>query len=153
MEYDTVFEIGLKSFPWSTLLHPLFFLVGGALLVRFGKQRKVFQLVGILVGLLSILFLLIALVTLVPPFLKARHDYRAGSTSVVEGTVEEFHPAPALGPAREHFSINGVIFSYNVLDPSPCFHNEPFQKGRVHSGSRVRIHYNGACIQRVDALR
>jgi hypothetical protein len=89
-------------------------------------------------------------VRLVPNFIAQRHAYRNGDSSVVEGTVEYFHPAPELGAAKEFFRVNGVNFLYNVLDSTPCFHNSPLQRGPIRQGLTVRIYYKDECIQRVD---
>jgi hypothetical protein len=40
--------------------------------------------------------------------------------------VENFHPAPPLAPAKESFSVKQIVFSYNALDPTPCFQTRRF---------------------------
>jgi hypothetical protein len=151
--YQTVFELGLRSFPWARVLHPMPFIVIGLLLFRFCRIKQIYQVMGIIVASLASIFFLISLVVFVPHFVKLRSAYVSGRTSVVEGVVENFRPAPALGPARESFSVRGVIFSYNVLDDTPCFHNVPLHGGPIRAGSDIRIHYNDECIQRVDLRR
>ncbi len=150
---QTVFELGLRSFPWARVLHPMPFIVIGLLLFRFCRSKQIYQAVGIIVASLASIFLLVSLVVFVPHFVKLRSAYVSGRTSVVEGVVENFRPAPALGPARESFSVRGVIFSYNVLDDTACFHNGPLHGGPIRAGSDIRIHYNDECIQRVDVRR
>jgi hypothetical protein len=120
-DYRTVFEIGIKSFPWGASLHPIPFIVLGVLLVRFAKSKQIYQIAGAVGAIFATLFLLIAAVSFVPNFVKLRHSYRSGQSSIVEGIVENFHPAPVLGAARESFSVHGIVFSYNVLDATPVF--------------------------------
>jgi hypothetical protein len=96
------------------------------------------------------LFLLISLVTFVPNFVKLRTAYVSGKSLIVEGIVKDFRPAPTIGPARESFSVDGIVFAYNALDDSPCFHNAPFRRGPVREGLDVRIHYYKGCIQRIE---
>jgi hypothetical protein len=151
--YQMVFELGLRSFPWARMLHPMPFIVIGLLLFRFCRRRQIYPVMGIIVASLASLFFLFSLVIFVPNFIKLRSAYVSGRTSVVEGVVENFRPAPALGPARESFSVRGVIFSYNVLDDTPCFHNAPLHGGPIRAGSNIRIHHNDGCIQRVDVRR
>jgi len=148
-----VFEIGLRSFPWPRILHPVPFIVIGLLLSRFCRNRQIYQVTGIIVASLATIVFLISLVVFIPNFVRLRSAYVTGRTSVVEGVVENFRPAPALGPARESFSVRGVSFSYNALDDTPCFHNAPLHGGPVRSGMAVRIHYYDGCIQRVDVQR
>jgi len=150
MQYNTVFEIGFKSFPWDGLLHPVPFILIGVSLFRFGKSKQIYQVTGIIVAALAALFLILAGVSLVPKFIEIRHAYKSGNSSTVEGVVENFHPAPVLGVANESFSVDGVDFSYNALDLTTCFHNAPFRKGPIRSGLAVRIYYNDGCIQRLD---
>ena len=99
---------------------------------------------------LASLFLLISLVIFIPNFIKLRSAYVSGKSAIVEGAVENFRPAPTIGPARESFSVQGIIFSYNVLEDTPCFHDVPLHGGPIRGGLDVRIHYNEGCIQRVD---
>ncbi len=148
--YDIVFEIGPGSFPWRMVLQPLPFVILELLLVRYARTKPMYRVAGVALGGLAALFLLIGSVTFVPEFLGLWHDYKVGRSTVVEGIVENFHPAPALGQAWESFSVSGVDFSYNALDATPCFHNAPFSNGPVRPGLKVRVYYNGGCIQRVD---
>jgi hypothetical protein len=152
-DFQTVFEIGLRSFPWAEIMHPIPFIIVGILLARFSRGKQVYQLAGAIGAILASFFLLIAAGSLVPDFVRLRRAYRSGNTSVVVGTVENFHPAPALGAANESFSVQGVIFSYNVLDATPCFHNAPTHKGPIGPGLEVRIYYTNGCVQRVDIRR
>jgi hypothetical protein len=57
-----------------------------------------------------------------------------------------------IGPAKESFVVNGVVFSYYAFGADPCFHNAPIHNGIIREGLAVRIHYNNECIQRVDAV-
>jgi hypothetical protein len=149
-DYQTIFEIGWRSFPWGGLLHPVPFIVVGILLFRFGRGKQVYKIAGILVAIVAAFFFFIAAASFVPTFVSLRNSYRSGDSSVVVGTVENFHPAPYLGGANESFSIKGAIFSNNVLDPTSCFHNAPAHNGPIRLGLEVRIYYKDGCVQRVD---
>jgi hypothetical protein len=151
--YQTVFQIGFASFPWLGLLPPGLIIVAGCALIRFNGGKQIRLAVGWLVIAFSLLFSLAVIGVRVPGFISAWRSYRVGNGSVIEGTVEDFHPMPVLGPANESFSVNGIAFSYNVLDDTPCFHNSPPHLGPIHSGLYVRIYYNDRCIQRVDVRR
>jgi hypothetical protein len=151
--YQTIFEIGLKSFPWGGLSHPLPFVLAGLLLVRFARTRQVYQITGAVVALLASLIFILAAVRLVSDYVELHSVYRHGGSAVVEGVVENFHLAPVLGPSTESFSVSGVDFSYNALDLTPCFHDAPFRKGPIKTGLFVRITYRNGCIQRVEVRR
>ncbi len=151
--YQTIFEIGLKSFPWARVAHPLFFVVLGLLVILFFKKYPVALVTGVWVtGLASIIFLL-ALLNFIPKFIKLRSAYVSGRSSIVAGVVEDFHPAPTLGPLRESFRVNGLSFSYYPGAGKPCFDNSPLRHGPIRDGLNVRIYYNQGCIQRVDILQ
>jgi len=151
--YDTVFEIGLRSFPWANLLHPGIAVVIGVPLFLFSKGKKLYGLVGLVLAMFGALLVLIAAITLVPEYVSLRRAYVRGNSTIVEGIVENFDPAPILGVARESFSVGGVLFTYNALDATPCFHDAPYRKGPIRPGLEVRIFYREACIQRVDIRR
>jgi hypothetical protein len=151
MQYHTIFEIGLKSFPWRGLLHPVPFVLIGMLLFKFGKSKQIYQVTGIIVAALATLFFILIAFRLTADFVDTRHAFQSGNSSIIEGIVENFHPAPALGAANESFSVDGIDFSYNALDLTTCFHNAPFRKGPIKSGLAVRIYYENGCIQRLDS--
>jgi len=151
--YQTVFEIGLRSFPWARLVDPLIFIAIGLLLIWLLKNRRPYLVMGVFISSLASVFLLVALVTFIPTFIRLRNTYVTGKSSVAEGDVENFHPAPTIGPARESFSVRGVLFSYNALDDTPCFHNAPIHHGPIRDGLDVRIYYYEGCIQRVEVLQ
>lgn len=150
VDYRTIFEIGVRSFPWVGLLHPTIFIALGLLLFRFSGGKETLRVFGAIAACFAALFFVILALVLVPEFVKQWRAYANGKSVVLEGTVEEFHPMPSLGPANESFSVQGVQFSYNVLDSTPCFHDAPPRKGPIRQGLNVRIYYTDACIQRVD---
>lgn len=147
--YHTVFEIGLHSFPWSIALVPTLLIVIGLGLVRFSRGKQIRQAVGGGAVIFSLFFFLLTCVAVVPEFFKEWHAYARGQFSTVEGTVENFHPRPGLGPADESFSVKGISFTYNALDYTSCFHNAGLH-GIIRSGLDVRIFYSNECIFRVD---
>lgn len=151
--YQTIFEVGLKSFAWGTLFHPTIAIVIGLAVVRFSRGREYLQFVGGSAALFGALIFVIGVTRLVPEFVEIRHAYATGDSSVVQGTVEDFHPMAMLGPSKESFSVHGVNFSYYVGDSSPCFHNDPRSRGPIHTGLDVRIYFKDGCIQRVDVRR
>jgi len=151
--YKTIFELGVRSFPWQRIIQPLVFLTLGLVLVQFFKRKRFYLVVGVFVASMASLFLLISLVIFIPSFIALRTAYVSGKSAVVEGVVQNFRPAPTIGPARESFSVGGVLFSYNALDDTSCFHDTPFHGGPIREGLDVRIHYYGSCIQRVEVLR
>lgn len=148
-EYQTIFEIGVRSFPWSAFLNPSLCILLGVALYRFSKRQffKAFGFGAILVGWL---FFLMEVISLIPKSVQLRSAYVKGQTSVVDGPVENFHPMPVLGPSKESFSVRTVSFSYYVGDFTPCFTNTPEHRGPIRAGLTVRIFYNDGCIQRVD---
>lgn len=150
--YKTIFELGPRSFPWQRVIQPLIFLTMGLLLIKFFKNKRPYLVVGVFVASMASLFLLISMVIFIPNFVLLRTAYTSGKTVVVEGVVQNFRPAPSLGPAIESFSVDGVSFAYNALDNTSCFHNAPFRGGPIREGMDVRIHYYGDCIQRIDLL-
>jgi hypothetical protein len=150
--YQTIFELGFRSFPWQRVLQPLIFLALGLLLIQFFKRKPFHLIVGVFVASMASFFFLISLVIFVPEFVRLRSAYTSGKSDIVDGVIQNFQPAPTIGPALESFSVNGVSFSYNALDDTPCFHNAPLHKGPIREELNVRIHYYDRCIQRVEVL-
>lgn len=148
--YETIFEIGWRSFPWSGLVHPIPFIILGILLIGFSKSKQIYKVFGVALATLATVIFLFLAQSYLPDFIHLRGIYRSGGSTVVVGTVENFHPAPTLGAANESFSVNGINFTYNVLENTPCFYNAPAHRGPIRPGLEVRIYYNDRCIQRVD---
>jgi hypothetical protein len=140
-EYQTVFEIGLRSFPWSAFLNPSLCTLLGVALYRFSK-RQFFKASGSVAILVGALFFLIAFISLIPKSIQLRSAYVKRQTTMVEGPVEDFHPMPTLGPSKESFSVGTVPFSYYVGEFTPCFTNTPEHRGPIRAGLTVRIFYN-----------
>lgn len=65
----------------------------------------------------------------------------SNSASVVEGTVESFHPMPYTGHEDEHFTVDGVYFAYSDYAVTAGFNTTSSHGGPVHAGLYVRIHY------------
>ena len=151
--YRTVFELGLKSFPWSTVAHPLIGLIGGLVILWLLRKKTFYTIVGTAIASISAIIFILALISSVPEFITRRGAYANRKGITVEGVVVNFRQAPEIGPATESFSINGTSFSYNVLDGNPCFHNAPIHGGPIREGLVVRIRYDETCIQRVDVLQ
>jgi len=151
--YQTIFELGFRSFPWPRIIQPLSFLILGLLVIRFFRNKNFYLIVGMFVTSMALLFFLLSLLFFVPDFVTLRSAYVSGKSVVVEGVVQDFRPAPTIGSARESFSVNGTSFSYYAGDGTPCFNNAPLHRGPIREGLDVRIHYYEGCIQRVDVLR
>lgn len=64
-----------------------------------------------------------------------------GSTQVVEGVVEQFHPMPFTGHDTEHFVVNGVRFDYSDYEVTSAFNQTSSHGGPIRAGLLVRIHY------------
>ena len=150
--YQTIFELGFRTFPWAGVGHTLIVLPIGLILMRFPKSRR-FALAGVFMVSMASFFFLISLLAFVPKFIELRSAYVSGKSEVVEGVVKNFHPAPKIGSAEESFSVRGILFSYYAGDSTPCFHNAPFHGGPLREGINVRIHYYEGCIQRIDVLQ
>jgi hypothetical protein len=149
-QYQTVFEIGLKSFPWGGLLHPIPFIALGLLLFFLAKKKAAYRIVGAFVSALGTLLFIVGTVSYVSEFVERRHAYRTGQSLVVQGTIDNFSPPPAFGGQKESFSVQGIVLSYYVDDWTPCFHDDLRHQGPIHPGLRVRIYYEDGCIQRID---
>jgi hypothetical protein len=148
-EYKTVFELGLRSFPWPEILGPIVVAIVGIAFFRFSK-RELWRMIG---GLMFIFGMFIAVVessTDIPNLIKLRRTYIEGHSSVVAGPIENFQQMPYLGPSNESFSVGGVNFSYSPFDSTPCFTDTPPRRGPIHPGQYVRVHYDDGCIQRLE---
>jgi hypothetical protein len=84
------------------------------------------------------------------PYLNGRAALAGGRARVVEGVVEHFVPMPENGKEMERFVVAGVPFSYSRYAASPGFRTTRPEGGPIHDGLRVRIHYLGNDILRLE---
>lgn len=150
--YDTVFAIGVHSFPWGAIWFFALPIVVGLALVRFARGKQIRKVVGAGLIVFSLFAFLLVSMSSVSQFMMERRAYASGQFSVVEGKIENFRPMPPLGRADESFFVNGVMFSYNVLDDTACFHNA-HPHGIIRPGVEVRVFYKDGCILRLDIRR
>lgn len=148
--YHTVFKIGIQSIPWGAIWVPLIMIVIGLVLIRLGRVKQIRQVVGGATIIFSLLIIFLLGTSIVSEFLRERHAYAAGQFSVVEGPIQDFHPMPPLGRAKESFVVNGVNFAYDVGDSTPCFHDSAAFHKIVQAGLEIRIFYTNGCILRLD---
>ena len=149
--YQTIFELGLGSLPWPPI-YLYVILIIGLILIKFFKNKKHFFIAGIFMTTAGSFCLLPSLLVTWNEYAKLRNEYVSGKSLVVEGVVQDFRPAPAIGSTRESFSVNRVSFSYYAGSHTPCFNNAPFRNGPIREGLYVKIHYYEDCIQRVEVL-
>ena len=149
-EFQTVFEIGWRTFPWKGVVGPLLVGIAGLAMFKTAGQNGLRQGVGFLLMLAGFGMSALIGLTDISAWQDARAHYLRGDTKVVEGTVENFQPPPYIGPTRESFTVGKVTFVYYPGSSTPCFANSPLRRGPIRSGAIVRIHYFEGCIQRVD---
>lgn len=70
-----------------------------------------------------------------------RHLQARGLVSIVEGPVEQFHPAPYTGHEDESFCVSQVCFHYSDFIVVNGFHQTASHGGPMHDGLWVRIQY------------
>lgn len=78
---------------------------------------------------------------------------REGRASVIEGRVHDFVPMPFSGHTDEHFTVNGVHFSYSDFGLHPCFNNASSHGGPIRPDIWVRLSYIRNCILRIEVWK
>lgn len=121
----------------------------GLLVLRFTRTDK-WQLFGGIAACAGLAIGGIVAMSVVPYFFRLRSAYVHGQSTVIEGTVHNFRPAPKFGRPTEGFAVGDVTLSYDAMEDTPCFNNRPPFRGLVHDGMNVRIFYNNGCIQQID---
>jgi hypothetical protein len=155
MPYETVFEITQKPYEWWWPAIGLIFLAVGVVFVRYGPRldRKnsgknfgpIFAIPTKPLGWFFVIFAsfwtLIAFGFTYSSYRELTRAYRAGRYSVVEGTVEDFHPMPYEGHQNECFRVEKERFCYSDYELSPGFNQSASHGGPIRAGLPVRIAY------------
>lgn len=83
-------------------------------------------------------------------YTKLQKAYRLGNFSVVQGTVENFHPMPPQGHASECFSVTDQTFCYANTVISASFNQDSAHGGPIRAGLPVRVSYIGEDILKIE---
>jgi hypothetical protein len=78
---------------------------------------------------------------------------RAGRATVVEGTVEDFHPLTVPSNKDESFRVGRHVFRYSDYNLSSGFGKTVSQGGPVREGLNVRVFYVGNTILKLEIWR
>ena len=135
-ECSTVYE---PSFTWWFPAAGLGFAAMALVIGRFmDARRRVFT--HVIAGL-GVAWALGAGATVFGFHAEARAAAKSPTTSLVEGLVEDFHPAPYEGHQDESFVVNGVRFAYSDYVITGGFRQTASHGGPIRQGLRVRIRY------------
>ncbi len=151
MNYQVIFDITQQSFPWwAFALLTLLILVGVVGVVRPQSLRPKNHSAQIVTRLMAAIMLVVVIPTTTNSLLNGLRQYayyhsllqQPGAYSVLEGTVEDFTPAPYTGSNSDSFIVNRVKFEYSDADLSPGFNQLSQNGGPINrDGILVRISY------------
>ena len=165
MPYVTVFDITQKAFEWWWFALGLIFVFVGIVLIKYGlklggnKTGKGFglpfafdsRLLGWFFVIFASFWTLLSFGSMYCSYREYTAAYRSGQYSVVEGTVEDFHPMPYEGHQEECFRVQEEKFCYSDYDLSkPGFNQSTSHGGPVRAGLPVRIAYRDDRILRLE---
>lgn len=149
MEYQTVYDFGVETIKIGGMAFIVLFIAVGCGIAWNGYKQKSGDgdkndLVGGLVMALFALFF--ALFTIPQNFISyfnTKAIYRHQHYQRVEGTVDNFDPMPYGGHRDEHFTVQGIRFSYSDYDQMYYygFNNTASHGGPIQQGIPVRISY------------
>ena len=75
---------------------------------------------------------------------------RDGRCEIIDGIVSDFHPMNYSGHEEEWFVVDGKRFEYSDYIVSPGFNNTASHGGPIRKGIRVRVHYRGNDIAKLE---
>jgi hypothetical protein len=151
MDYQLVYEASQTSADWHFVAIGPVFVILGLLMVVFrgvvsrvtGRSSTYVTVFGSIFLGFSLLWTLIASVSLFGSNSSMSAAARDSSTSMVEGPVEDFHPGPDTGHEYERFHVGVVHFAYSDYMITGGFNRTQSHGGPIRSGLNVRIRYVG----------
>jgi hypothetical protein len=153
MDYTVVFDVtqcGFRNW-WFPAFGLMFVVVGIGLFFfrhRFSTPTPQFFPYAFL-GF-AILWTVVAFADTARSYSSLASALREGRCDIVAGKVTQFHPMPASGHDTERFVIGNRQFKYSDYIVSPGFNNTSSHGGPIRDGLRVRIHYVGNDIARLE---
>ena len=156
MHYDVVYDVARHGYPgWIGVFGGIALGVVAIAFCRFRHFLRPASLRSIpcaLVGL-SLLWLLGWIALTLPAYYSLRSALHRDECAIVEGIVTDFHPMPHNGKGSESFEVSGVRFKYSDFVITPGFHRTTYSGSPIQAGLRVRIHYRGQDIARLEIAR
>jgi hypothetical protein len=153
MLYVTVFDISQQAPDWWFPAAGLLFLAVGIVLVKFiakHEGHKNARLVGWYMIVFASFWTLIVSAAMYSNYSDFLGAYRTGRYSLVEGTVQNFHPMPYSGHSEECFRVANERFCYSDYGIDPGFRQTASHGGPVREGFPVRIAYYQGRILRLE---
>jgi hypothetical protein len=161
MSYTTAFEITQKPFEWRFSAIGLIFVGLGIVFILFGPRlerlnasmssglaswlKPGFGVKPKNLGWFFVIFAsgwtLMVFTSTYSSYIKCYNAYRTGRYSIVEGSVEDFHPMPYTGHLLECFKVKNQQFCYSDYVVSPAFNQSTSHGGPIRAGLPVRISY------------
>lgn len=158
MEPQVVYDILAENWPVGPFLLHLIILALALISIcgylRSRKTARPFPTGAALVGALVLLLGFLAFFGVYLERYKCREWARTANYSIVEGTVEDFHPEPEGGHGPETFRVGDVFFacSPNNLDRGG-FNRTSRGGSPIRPGLHVRICYHNGRILRLEILQ
>lgn len=153
MNYTVVFDVlssGYRQW-WFPALGLLFVAIGTALLlVRRRFPSGLAQVLPYFFLTFSILWTTIVFVVTFGDYRSLSSALRERRCQVVEGMITDFNPMPYSGHQNESFNVDGRRFAYSDYNLTAGFNRTRSHGGPIGNGIRVRIHYLGSEIARLE---
>ena len=153
MEYELVFDVARGGYTnWPFAAGGILFVIIGIGLVFFRRSlpsntSKFFPY--LFLGF-AVVWTLIAFFATTGGYSRLASALREGRCEVTEGVVSDFHPMPYGGHEMEWFVVNDKRFEYSDYVVTAGFNNTASHGGPMRKGLRVRIHYRGNDIARLE---
>jgi hypothetical protein len=146
MEYNVVFDVAESGYrQWCFPAFGLIFVAAAFRApIRTPGLRRGFYIV------FAALWTILAFGGTLADYLNLSADLRNGRCSVVEGVVSEYRQLP---PGPETFVVAGQRFKYSDHVLTAGFNHTQSHGGPMREGLRVRIHYAGNEIARLEIAR
>lgn len=155
VEYYVAFDVA-QAGPrhlWFVALGALFLALGAVLFVFRKRAMGVRKFLAYVMLPFAALWTFCSLVSVGLGYSSLATALRSGRCQIVEGHVTQFRPMPKEGHALESFVVDGKRFEYSDFILTPGFNNTSSHGGPIREGLRVRIHYLGSDIARLEIAK
>jgi hypothetical protein len=154
-DYNVAFDVAQTGSRHLWFLAPsVFFLALGVILFVFRKRASgVGKFFAYMMLPFAAFWTLASSCSLLAGYSSLASALRSGRCQVAEGEITQFHPMPAQGHEWESFVVGSKRFEYSDFVLSPGFHNTSSHGGPIREGLRVRIHYLGNDIARLEIAK
>lgn len=117
------------------------FIIAGSSLESDGEIKKTVRVVSYTAMIILTMNFFALDKGLLDCYCKIEEQYKVGQYQVISGEVHDFVPSRLTNKGDESFSVNGIIFEYDMMEYKIGYQRTKPFGGKIRNGQQLQIKY------------